>query len=176
MFTVYPAVGSVQAGSSVQISVDMIAENPGFSEEVSRWKMQIKYNWVYTATLNCPIIPPAEFQYWKGFAVIDYTRSSILCCNVSVNNKFDCYPCGRIVVHACSCRVLWKKYNHLHSKRKWKRAGKKTICVVLNVEWLTPPPPILSSTFCDLVKTFGLKCEVKSNKKAENSTSLQFFP
>ena len=35
MFTVYPAVGSVQAGSSVQVTVDMIAENPGFSEEVS---------------------------------------------------------------------------------------------------------------------------------------------
>ena len=38
MFTVYPAVGSVQAGSSVQVTVDMIAENPGFSEEVSRWE------------------------------------------------------------------------------------------------------------------------------------------
>ena len=37
MFTVYPAVGSVQAGSSVQVTVDMIGENPGFSEEVSRW-------------------------------------------------------------------------------------------------------------------------------------------
>ena len=35
MFTVYPAVGSVQAGGSVQVTVDMIAENPGFSEEVS---------------------------------------------------------------------------------------------------------------------------------------------
>ncbi|KAJ7360563.1 hypothetical protein OS493_015667 [Desmophyllum pertusum] len=33
MFTVYPAVGSVQAGASVQVTVDMIAENPGFSEE-----------------------------------------------------------------------------------------------------------------------------------------------
>lgn len=36
MFTVYPAVGSVQAGSSVQVTVDMIAENPGFSEEVGK--------------------------------------------------------------------------------------------------------------------------------------------
>ena len=34
MFTVYPAVGSVPAGASVQVTVDMIAENPGFSEEV----------------------------------------------------------------------------------------------------------------------------------------------
>lgn len=35
MFTLYPAVGTVPAGGSVQITVDMIAENPGFSEEVS---------------------------------------------------------------------------------------------------------------------------------------------
>lgn len=60
MFTVYPAVGSVQAGSSVQVTVDMIAENPGFSEEVSRWELQIKYNWVYTTALNCPITQSAS--------------------------------------------------------------------------------------------------------------------
>lgn len=36
MFTVYPAVGSVPAGGSVQVTVDMIAENPGFCEEVSQ--------------------------------------------------------------------------------------------------------------------------------------------
>ena len=35
MFTVYPAVGSVPSGSSVQVTVDMIGENPGFCEEVS---------------------------------------------------------------------------------------------------------------------------------------------
>lgn len=35
MFTVYPAVGTVPAGGSVQVTVDMIGENPGFSEEVS---------------------------------------------------------------------------------------------------------------------------------------------
>ena len=34
MFTVYPAVGSVPAGGAVQVAVDMIAENPGFCEEV----------------------------------------------------------------------------------------------------------------------------------------------
>ena len=34
MFTVYPAVGSVPAGGAVQVTVDMIAENPGFCEEV----------------------------------------------------------------------------------------------------------------------------------------------
>lgn len=35
MFTVYPAVGTVPAGGSVQVTVDMVGENPGFSEEVS---------------------------------------------------------------------------------------------------------------------------------------------
>lgn len=35
MFTVYPAVGSVPAGGTVQVTVDMVAENPGFCEEVS---------------------------------------------------------------------------------------------------------------------------------------------
>ena len=40
MFTVYPAVGSVPAGGSVQVTVDMIAENPGFSEEVG---LEIEY-------------------------------------------------------------------------------------------------------------------------------------
>ena len=35
MFTLYPAIGTVPAGGVVQITIDMIAENPGFSEEVS---------------------------------------------------------------------------------------------------------------------------------------------
>ena len=35
MFTVYPAVGTVPAGGSVQVTVDMIGENPGYCEEVS---------------------------------------------------------------------------------------------------------------------------------------------
>ena len=39
MFTVYPAVGTVPAGGAVQVTVDMIAENPGFSEEVSPMHM-----------------------------------------------------------------------------------------------------------------------------------------
>lgn len=34
MFTLYPAIGTVPAGSFVQISVDMVAESPGFWEEV----------------------------------------------------------------------------------------------------------------------------------------------
>ncbi|XP_068693384.1 hydrocephalus-inducing protein homolog [Montipora foliosa] len=33
MFTVYPAVGTVPAGGSVQVTVDMIGENPGYCEE-----------------------------------------------------------------------------------------------------------------------------------------------
>jgi len=41
MFTVYPAVGSVPAGGAVQVTVDMIAENPGFCEEVGANKRGI---------------------------------------------------------------------------------------------------------------------------------------
>ena len=44
MFTLYPAVGTVPAGGSVQITVDMIAENPGFSEEVSLSLMHSAYD------------------------------------------------------------------------------------------------------------------------------------
>jgi hypothetical protein len=35
MITLYPAIGSVPVGGTVQISVDMTAEIPGFCEEVT---------------------------------------------------------------------------------------------------------------------------------------------
>ena len=34
LFSLYPATGTVPAGGAVQITVDMIAENPWFCEEV----------------------------------------------------------------------------------------------------------------------------------------------
>lgn len=35
MFTLYPAIGVVPPSGCIQISVDMLGENPGYSEEVS---------------------------------------------------------------------------------------------------------------------------------------------
>lgn len=43
MFTLYPAVGVVAAGSSMQVTVDMMGEGPGYSEEVRFVSMQLFY-------------------------------------------------------------------------------------------------------------------------------------
>ena len=52
MFTVYPAVGSVPAGGTVQVTVDMMAENPGFCEEVSYRTALDSVGFVFITAVN----------------------------------------------------------------------------------------------------------------------------
>ena len=47
MFTLYPAVGVIGASSCMQVTVDMMGETPGYSEEV-------RYFLHYCCYMACP--------------------------------------------------------------------------------------------------------------------------
>ena len=42
MFTLYPAVGVISPASSMQVTIDMMGENPGYCEEVRIFANSIK--------------------------------------------------------------------------------------------------------------------------------------